>query len=48
MHATAASGNSQPRGGVAGRGFIAYRYFCFFSAGFSICKVLGVRDWLEV
>jgi len=27
-----------PRGGVAGRGFMAYRYFCFFSAGFSICR----------
>ena len=27
----------QARGGVAGRGFMAYRYFCFFSAGFKIC-----------
>ena len=29
------------RGGVAGRGFIAYMYFCFFSAGFRICKQQG-------
>jgi hypothetical protein len=29
------------RGGVAGRGFIAYMYFCFFSAGFRICRQQG-------